>query len=777
MTGRSAGTLAVGIVLALALASAAVWLVRPDPPPLPPPRGAAPSTQAEAHDPHQELLEAAEASQGLKAVTVDYPFSEAIFPPGFPPPTFLWHDAAETADAWLVDAAADGDAKPIRAITLGDAPAAEPDTPPEKRPEAARDYKPTAYQASARRWQPEPELWEAIKRASAGRAARVTIVGFGRDEPARPLSRGVVSIRTSADPVGAPIFYRDVPLPFIHALRNLRSIRWRLGDVASPEPPPALLADMKVCGNCHSFTADGKTLAMDVDYGNDKGSYVIAAIEPETVLTRDKVITWSDYRREDNRLTFGLLSQISPDGRYVVSTVKDRSVFSPVDDLFYSQRFFPVMGILVVYDRQTRKFASLPGADDPRYVQSNPAWSPDGETILFAHSEAYELKNLKDKSAAVIKREEAQEFFEGGRKFRYDICRIPFTGGKGGRAEPLRGASGNGRSNYFPRYSPDGKWVVFCQADTFMLLQPGSELYILPAAGGEPRKMRCNLTGKMNSWHSWSPNGRWLVFASKANGPYTQLWLTHVAADGTDAPPVLLERFTAPDRAANIPEFVNVEPDQFAAIRQEFADYYTHLRVGLKHLKSGEHAEALAELRLVLQEKPDHLRATYLTALCLSEMGREAEAIRTARKGIELSPDSLHSHRLLGTLLCRRGRYKEGIHHLDLVLKARPQELVAANKLAWVLATCPDATYRDGPRAVELGERICTTTRNSVPAMLDSLAAAYAEVGRFELAAVTVRRALAILSRHPAASTRELESRLRLYRAGKAYREAVAPPE
>ena len=69
--------------------------------------------------------------------------------------------------------------------------------------------------------------------------------------------------------------------------------------------------------------------------------------------------------------------------------------------------------------------------------------------------------------------------------------------------------------------------------------------------------MRCN-TPLMNSWHSFSPNGRWLVFSSKSRSPYTQMFLTHVDENGNDSPAILIENSTAANRAVNIPEFVNV---------------------------------------------------------------------------------------------------------------------------------------------------------------------------------------------------------------------------
>ena len=106
-------------------------------------------------------------------------------------------------------------------------------------------------------------------------------------------------------------------------------------------------------------------------------------------LDRSTIITWGDYKRVEGELTYGLLSQVSPDGRYVVSTVKDESVFVPKPGLDFSQLFFPVKGILCIYDRQTGVFQSLPGADDPNLVQSNATWSPDGKSIVFAATEAY----------------------------------------------------------------------------------------------------------------------------------------------------------------------------------------------------------------------------------------------------------------------------------------------------------------------------------------------------------------------------------------------------
>ena len=597
---------------------------------------------AEPEDPlARAILAAYQAGQRPEALEITYPLDETLFPPGIAAPTFRWKDTHAEADTWLVTVALEGGSRRLSSLTR------EP------------------------HWTPSRAQWEAIQRRSLGSKATVAVVGVKRDAPSQILSAASIAIRTSRDEVGAPLFYREVNLPFVDAVKDPSHIRWRFGSVGSRERPRVVLSGLPVCGNCHSFSGDGAILGMDVDYANDKGSYAVVPVAEETALEKSGIITWSDYRREDGEQTYGLLSQVSPDGRHIVSTVKDRSVFVAKPGLEFSQLFFPVKGILAVYCRETRKFHALPGADDKRFVQSNPAWSPDGKDIVFARAKAFELKSAGD-GKILLSAEECREFLDGGRDFVFDLYRIPFNGGKGGQAEPLEGASCNGKSNYFAKYSPDGKWIVFCQARSFMLLQPDSRLCIIPASGGKARVLRAN-TPRMNSWHSWSPNSRWLVFASKANGPYTQLFLTHIDSEGRSTPPVLLEHFTEPDRAANIPEFVNVQPQAIRAIRERFVDDHSFERAGDEFLKGGEPDRAAAAYRKALALNPANATAHNNLGVILLKRKKLDEAMAHFLKALQAKPSDPHCRRNIGDTLIHQGKTDEAMARYREALRLDPK--------------------------------------------------------------------------------------------------------
>ncbi len=816
-------------------------------------------------------------------ITVDYPRGGSLFPPDMVAPTFLWHDPDDTVKAWLVDVSFQGHPRHVYAVTSGKRTRRQID------PQCITEdnaWTESAYQSSARGWTPDEPTWWIIKQRSMEKPATVSIYGLtgahGSEGAPGIVSCGTVSLATSNDPVGAPIFYRDVPLmpsktkdKIIKPLApsSLPLIQWRLRDLTKPIAP-VVMAHMPTCANCHSFSADGETLAMDVDGPDgDKGAHTLMPVGKRMVMQSEHVFTWNSFTKgtPGAKPSFGLFPQISPDGDHVVATVHESVFVQNYMDYRFLQTFYPTGGILAVYSRATGRIRSLPGADEAGYVQSNPTWSPDGKTIVFIRARARPNYTEGPRARYANDPNETQ--------IKYDLYRIPFNDGRGGTPQPVEGASANGASNSFPRYSPDGKWIVYVQCNNGLLMRPDSKLYIIPAGGGKARLMNCN-TRRMNSWHSWSPNGRWLVFSSKANTPYTQMFLTHVDEEGNDSPAILIPNSTAANRAVNLPEFADIAAGAIEEITTPAADYRRHYDRARRLRDSGRLTESLAELRKSIDLKSDYPRTYVALANVLVEQNKPLEAIGNYRKAIDISPGNFKAHNNLGVALMKLGRHddaighyrravaihpayfqahknlatlldhrgkhdeaikhwrkaveinpaspaahnnwgnalislgkpREAIGHFNEALKidptyaqahldwglalmglaetdeavkhfskavqiapsrhsahinrgialaqlgraaeaaesyrkamaADPEETAAHNNLAWLLATHPRADLRDGKEAVRLAEAACKRTRDGDPGVLDTLAAAYAEAGRFDDAVRTAEKALAI---------------------------------
>ena len=315
----------------------------------------------------------------------------------------------------------------------------------------------------------------------------------------------------------------------------------------------------------------------------------------------------------------------------------------------------------------------MPGADDPNFVQSNATWSPDGQTIVFARSRAYCLEHTEGEGKGLLTRAECREFVEEGKPFLFDLYRIGFNEGRGGTPEPIAGASDNGRSNYFPRYSPDGRWIVFCQARSYMLLQADSELYIIPAEGGTARRLCCN-TCRMNSWHSWSPNGKWLVFASKGYSDYTQLCLTHIDAQGNSTPAVLLAHLTAPDRAANIPEFINAPATAIAKIQEQFLNDYSFVRAGDEFFRHREPERAIAEYRKALELNDDNAAAHHKLGFLLYHVQDVyEEGLAHLLRAASLAPGDASVHYDLGMTWLHQRRFADAARHFAEAVRLAPE--------------------------------------------------------------------------------------------------------
>ena len=651
-----------------------------------------------------------------------------------------------------------------------------------------------------------------------------------------PVSRGTVTISTSVDPVGAPVFYRDVPLMlsprtekgFIQPLppSAIPLIKWKLRSIAEPESR-TVMENLYTCANCHSFSSDGKTMGIDLDGPkNDKGLYALVPVKKFTTIRNQDVIRWSSFQENLNARTsepavkrFGFMSQVSPDGRYVVTSIgppgaanlhqnenptfapglSDRLFSTNYPDVAFNQVFYPMRGILAWYDRLAQKLRPLPGADDPRFVQTSAFWSPDGKYLVFSRAEARDPY-----PPGAEKPDYANDPREP--QIQYDLYRIPFNEGSGGKAEPIAGASANGMSNNFPKVSPDSRWIVFVQNHNGLLMRPDSKLYIVPFGGGQARLMKCNMP-LMNSWHTFSPNGRWLAFSSKSRGTYTRLMLTHIDDDGNDSPAILVDNTTAANRAVNIPEFVNIPPDGLEKIDPEATQFYHLSNDAFELMEKNQLPEAIEKWRKALRLDPDNAATHFSLAVSLSGNNQEGEAVEEYRKAcgldphhaswfdhfavslaltgdpdaavanwqqsLTLDPSNAKAEMEMGTVLAEKGHVPVGLEHLRKAVELAPEVADTHNALGWELAKTgqmdeaieqlqkavtlspTSAAYYsnlghvlglrgDSTRALPAFESAVELSHGREPHFLGALADAYSKAGRFAEAIQTARRALDI---------------------------------
>lgn len=402
-------------------------------------------------------------------------------------------------------------------------------------------------------WVPAPADWDLIRALAPGQPITVRVLQT-TDDTAVDVAHGAFTVST--DPLAAQVLYLELPVPFKTAEKNIGQFRWRVLDPSASAEPRTVIQNLPYCANCHTLSDDGRVFGLDMDYRGDKGGFALAPVEPRMVLRTANVMSWNNFEPHKNATSRGLFARISPRGDFVAATIQERPFMIRINDPAYSQLFFPLSGRIAFYTLADRTVRLLPGASDPGLIQTNPVWTPDGEGITFARGTASAdlWATLGDKKVMDAAPGETIHSLNHKHRIRFDLWHLPFRGGHGGEPAPIAGASNNGKSNYFPRYSPDGDWLVFCQAETGLVSQPGSKLVMLPARGGKPRDMRCNRP-ELNSWHSFSPNGRWMLFSSKGeDGVLTRVFITHIDALGQDSPAIQLHRIGQSGFAAILPE-------------------------------------------------------------------------------------------------------------------------------------------------------------------------------------------------------------------------------
>jgi len=313
----------------------------------------------------------------------------------------------------------------------------------------------------------------------------------------------------------------------------------------------------KNCANCHSFNSNNPDRFMIHIRGSLGGTY----------FAENGKITRADPKI-DGMPGGATYPAWHPDGRFLAfSSNQVRQSFYSIPEK--SIEVFDLVSSLILYDREKNETINITDSDTTEYLQTFPSWSHDGRYLYYCRAPQYE-------SGYSPELEEIETTY-------YDLARKSFDPETRtfGDAEIIFSGSEIRKSVSFPRISPDGKYLVFTLADygTFPVWHREADLYLLDLAGGEAERMSIN-SDETESYHTWSVNGRWLVFNSRrTDGRSSRPFFAYIDTEGNQGrefilpqkDPAMYDRML---ESFNIPEFVSgritLKPRDFvAASRKE----------------------------------------------------------------------------------------------------------------------------------------------------------------------------------------------------------------
>ncbi|SHI56319.1 WD40-like Beta Propeller Repeat [Tangfeifania diversioriginum] len=295
----------------------------------------------------------------------------------------------------------------------------------------------------------------------------------------------------------------------------------------------------KNCVNCHAFNQNNPERFLIHIRGSKGGTY----------FTDDQQILKTDLKIESmpGGATY---PSWHPGGRFVAFSSNQ------VRQNFYAHQeksieVFDLVSSLILYDTQTNEILNITEKDSINPLQTFPSWSPDGKYLYFC--------------SAGCRKAGSNLSLDDIKNIHYNLVRKSFDpiSRTFGKDELVFDASKMKKSASFPRISPDGKFIVFTMADygTFPIWHEEADLYLLNLQSGKFKKMELN-SNKTESYHTWSSNGKWLVFSSKRiDGRSARPHFAYINSGDSIGKPFVLPQqnpnfYNKILESYNIPEFV-----------------------------------------------------------------------------------------------------------------------------------------------------------------------------------------------------------------------------
>ena len=304
------------------------------------------------------------------------------------------------------------------------------------------------------------------------------------------------------------------------------------------------------CINCHSFCG-----------GNPQNMlFHIRQKHGGTLFVKDGNISKINTKTQE-MISAGVYPRWHPGGRYVafsVNTTKQGFHTAHTNKV----EVYDQASDIVIFDTETNTVFTDSLINSKSRFETFPEWSPDGKYLYFCSAPSRRMPHEFD-------------------SVRYDLLRIAFdasTGRFGEQTDTIVSAANTGKSVALARVSPDGKYIVFCMSDygCFPIWHRENDLYILELETGTINNLDAVNSDQSDSYHSWSTNGRWLVFGSRRmDGTFTRPYISYFDVNGNAHPPFLLPQknplhYNYSLKSYNIPEFVagkiNMSPYQLSKV-------------------------------------------------------------------------------------------------------------------------------------------------------------------------------------------------------------------
>jgi len=302
------------------------------------------------------------------------------------------------------------------------------------------------------------------------------------------------------------------------------------------------------CMNCHSFCRNDPQTML----------FHIRQKHAGTMFVKDGQISKINTKA-DGMISAGVYPRWHPGGRYVAFSVNNTAQrFHTAND--NKIEVYDDASDIILFDTQNNSVITNSLISTPAYFETFPEWSPDGKYLYFSRAEARQMPQEYD-------------------SLRYDLARIAFdasTGRFGNRVETVLLSADTEKSITLARISPDGKYAVFCMSNygCFPVWHHESDLFIMNLKTKEMSNMTAINSARSESYHSWSSNGRWMVFGSRRmDGAYTHPYICYFDTEGNVHTPFILPQknplhYDFSTKSYNIPEFitgkVTVSPYKFA---------------------------------------------------------------------------------------------------------------------------------------------------------------------------------------------------------------------